>query len=59
MEYLVNKAGIAAIRLTAEGFGPDRPVTSNGSEKGRAKNRRVDFVIEQEPTPTSDEPAWE
>jgi len=59
MDYLVNQAGIAAIRLTAEGFGPDRPVTTNATEKGRAKNRRVDFVIEQEAAPTDKEPAWE
>ncbi len=42
--YLVAK-GIAAARLTAEGFGPSRPVADNKTAKGRARNRRVDFIF--------------
>lgn len=40
---LVNQ-GIAKARLSATGFGQDRPVTDNESEEGRAKNRRVELV---------------
>ena len=37
--------GVAADRLTAEGYGQTRPIADNKREPGRAKNRRVDFVI--------------
>ncbi len=41
---LVSK-GIAGARLEAVGFGPTRPVASNGTARGRAQNRRTDFRI--------------
>ncbi|WP_268033621.1 OmpA family protein [Algoriphagus sp. PAP.12] len=44
-DYLVEK-GIEFERLRISGWGGTRPVASNATEVGRAKNRRVDLTIE-------------
>jgi outer membrane protein OmpA-like peptidoglycan-associated protein len=36
--------GIAADRLTAEGYGDTKPVADNGTDEGRRQNRRVELV---------------
>jgi OOP family OmpA-OmpF porin len=38
------KAGIAADRIEATGFGPDKPVAPNETSLGRAQNRRVELA---------------
>jgi outer membrane protein OmpA-like peptidoglycan-associated protein len=43
-QYLIDK-GIAPERLTAIGYGPDKPLFDNATAAGRAKNRRVEFIL--------------
>jgi outer membrane protein OmpA-like peptidoglycan-associated protein len=43
-DALVKRYGIAAARLSAEGFGATRPKESNATLEGRARNRRVELV---------------
>lgn len=45
-DYLV-KRGVKSDRLTAQGFGPDRPLAKGNSADSLAKNRRVEFIVEQ------------
>jgi outer membrane protein OmpA-like peptidoglycan-associated protein len=39
-------AGVDAGRISAIGLGEAQPVASNDSEEGRAKNRRVEVILE-------------
>ena len=44
VRYLAAQ-GVPANELSAQGFGDSRPVASNDTPQGRAKNRRVEIVI--------------
>ena len=44
-QYMVNAMRIPTYRLIATGYGETRPVASNETESGRARNRRIDIVI--------------
>jgi len=37
--------GIALTRLQADGRGETEPFADNGTEAGRAKNRRVEMIV--------------
>jgi outer membrane protein OmpA-like peptidoglycan-associated protein len=37
--------GIAPNRITVDGHGQDRPVASNDTDAGRARNRRIELVV--------------
>lgn len=44
LEYLVAK-GVDRKRLSARGYGFDKPIATNDTPLGRAKNRRVEFRL--------------
>jgi OOP family OmpA-OmpF porin len=43
-EYFVNK-GIRTERLTAIGYGPEKPIADNKTKAGKAQNRRTEFKL--------------
>jgi OOP family OmpA-OmpF porin len=43
-DYLI-RAGLPAERLQAVGYGSTQPIAANDTEDGKAKNRRIDFVV--------------
>lgn len=45
-DILINKYGIDGGRLDATGYGETRPLDTNDTEEGRAKNRRVMATLE-------------
>ena len=42
----LQAAGVPASRLTAAGKGEADPLTDNGSSEGRARNRRVEIIVQ-------------
>ena len=47
--FLIDHEGIAASRLTSEGYGETQPIDQASNREAWAKNRRVEFVIKQGP----------
>jgi OOP family OmpA-OmpF porin len=45
-DYLV-KAGLPASRFTAVGYGSTQPIASNETDEGKARNRRIEFVVKE------------
>jgi outer membrane protein OmpA-like peptidoglycan-associated protein len=44
--YLIANLGMPASSVKAVGYGETRPIASNENAEGRAKNRRIDIVIQ-------------
>jgi len=45
-QYLLANMPISADRIRAIGYGESRPIATNGTEEGRARNRRIDVTLE-------------
>jgi OOP family OmpA-OmpF porin len=43
--YLLRESGVPEYRIMATGYGESRPIATNETAEGRARNRRIDFVI--------------
>ena len=46
VQRVLAEAGVPANRMSATGLGQARPVADNGTAEGRARNRRVEIVVE-------------
>jgi len=44
-QYLLANMNLEPYRITAVGFGENKPIASNQTAEGRAKNRRIDVLI--------------
>ncbi len=44
VKYLAER-GVVSRRLSAVGYGPDKPVASNATSEGQAQNRRIEFAV--------------
>jgi hypothetical protein len=42
---VVDRGGVALQRLDAQGYGLTRPIDTNATPEGQARNRRVEFTI--------------
>ncbi len=42
---LLVQGGVDTNRITTAGYGADKPIASNDTDEGRAKNRRTDLVV--------------
>lgn len=45
VRFLQEKGGVPARRLVAAGYGETRPVSSNATPQGRARNRRIEVLL--------------
>jgi outer membrane protein OmpA-like peptidoglycan-associated protein len=48
VESYLAQQGVAGTSMTTQGFGPDNPIASNDTARGRQQNRRVELVVSGE-----------
>lgn len=53
-DWLVEAAGIPVTQFATQGYGDTRPIADNGTDVGRAKNRRVEIMLVPDTTPTTE-----
>ncbi len=46
VDYLFSR-GVAAEKLSSQGFGESKPIEDNGTDDGRAQNRRVEIHVDR------------
>ena len=46
-EYLVSQ-GVDASKLMTKGMGESEPIADNSTEQGRFRNRRIEFIVNDE-----------
>lgn len=47
--YLLANDVVPEDKITALGYGSERPIASNETEEGKAKNRRIDIIVTPQP----------
>jgi OOP family OmpA-OmpF porin len=49
-QYLISTVHVNAEKINSIGYGETRPVATNDTSEGRARNRRIDLVLKLPPT---------
>ncbi|CAM2168894.1 OmpA-OmpF porin, OOP family [Paraburkholderia sacchari] len=44
-DWLVDASGISTTQFAIQGYGDTRPIADNGTQEGRARNRRVEITL--------------
>jgi hypothetical protein len=52
-EYLVSQ-GVDASKLMTKGMGESEPIADNSTEQGRFRNRRIEFIVNDEMASAND-----